>query len=75
MRRYRLLACKNGIVVICNNDPYITYIVATDAQKYSAKRRQAKLLNCLGSKGQRICDSLPAPVGPAQAMPPAEDGQ
>ncbi|KAM7281403.1 uncharacterized protein ISCGN_006264, partial [Ixodes scapularis] len=51
------------------------YILATGAQEYSAERRQAKLLNCLGVEGQRIYDSLPAPVGPAPATSPAGDGQ
>ncbi|XP_040065818.1 uncharacterized protein LOC120839573 [Ixodes scapularis] len=51
------------------------YILATGAQEYSAERRQAKLLNCLGVEGQRIYDSRPAPVGPAPATSPAGDGQ
>ncbi|XP_029838267.2 uncharacterized protein LOC115322083 [Ixodes scapularis] len=51
------------------------FILATGAQEYSAERRQAKLLNCLGVEGQRIYDSLPAPVGPAPATSPAGDGQ
>ncbi|KAM7306762.1 uncharacterized protein ISCGN_010429 [Ixodes scapularis] len=51
------------------------YILATGAQEYSAERRQAKLLNCLGVEGQRVYDSLSSPVGTAQATSPAGDSQ
>ncbi|KAM7282205.1 hypothetical protein ISCGN_002355 [Ixodes scapularis] len=51
------------------------FILATGAHEFSAERRQAKLLNCLGVEGQRIFDSLPAPVGPTPATSSAGDGQ
>lgn len=51
------------------------FILATGAQEFSAERRPARLLNCLGIEGQRVTGSQPVPVGPATATSPARDDQ
>lgn len=40
------------------------YILALDGDKYSANRKKALLLHCLGMEGQRIFNTLPARTAP-----------
>ncbi|KAL3213568.1 hypothetical protein MRX96_051642 [Rhipicephalus microplus] len=37
------------------------FVLASGADEWPATRRRALLLHCLGAKGQRIFDALPAP--------------
>ncbi|KAH8022579.1 hypothetical protein HPB51_000879 [Rhipicephalus microplus] len=43
---------------------FLNFVLASGANEWPATRRRALLLHCLGPKGQRIFDALPAPPPP-----------